>query len=372
MRRLSMTVSKVRRIGVLTGGGDCPGLNAVIRAVVKSAIRNYNMEVIGIINGFSGLIHKDYRKLTEKEVSGILPRGGTILGTTNRDNPFRYPVPVNGEIEFQDVSDQAIATIRELGIDALAIIGGDGSLAIANQFYQKGIPVVGIPKTIDNDLSATDVTFGFDTALTTACEAIDKLHTTAESHHRVMVLEVMGRYAGWIALHAGISGGADVILIPEKPFSIENVCNKIRERSNQGKKFSIVVVAEGAMADGGEMVVQRVVAESHDPVRLGGIGNQVGAAIERCTKMETRVTVLGHLQRGGSPTAYDRILGTRFGVMATELLAAERYGEMVALRGLNIEGVSLDSAVSQLKRVEPNGEMVRAAQSVGISFGTHD
>lgn len=360
---------KVKKIGVLTGGGDCPGLNAVIRAVTKSAICQYGMEVVGLINGFSGIINKQYINLTEKEVSGILPRGGTILGTTNRDNPFAYAVQENGETVYKDVSDQVMENIKELGIDALAIIGGDGSLAIANDFRKKGLNVVGIPKTIDNDLSATDLTFGFDTALTTACEAIDKLHTTAESHHRVMVLEVMGRYAGWIALQAGLSGGADVILIPEKPFSIDKVCEKIRERANKGKKFSIVVVAEGAIAEGGEMVVQRIVKGAPDTVRLGGIGEQVARSIEQCIEMETRVTVLGHLQRGGSPTPYDRILGTRFGVKAVELLANGEFGQMVALKGTNIESVPLEEAVRQLKRVDPNGELVKAAEGVGISFG---
>ncbi|HHY71875.1 MAG TPA: 6-phosphofructokinase [Bacillus bacterium] len=363
--------SKVKKLGILTGGGDCPGLNAVIRAVVKTAIRQHNIEVVGILNGFSGLIHNDFRDLTEKEVSGILPRGGTILGTTNRDNPFNYPIQVNGETVYQDVSDQVIENMKKRGIDALAIIGGDGSLGIANDFAKKGVPIVGIPKTIDNDLSATDQTFGFDTALTTACEAIDKLHTTAESHHRVMVIEVMGRYAGWIALQAGISGGADAILIPEKPFSIENVCKKVEERNNQGKKFSIIVVAEGAVPEGGEMVVQRVVEGSPDPVRLGGIGNKVANAIEQCSGKETRVIVLGHLQRGGSPTAYDRILGTRYGVKAVELLASGQYAQMVALRGTEIQAVPLESAIKQLKRVNPNGELVLAAESVGISFGSN-
>jgi 6-phosphofructokinase 1 len=361
--------AKLKKIGVLTGGGDCPGLNAVIRAVAKTAIRQYNMEVLGIINGFSGMIHNEYKELTEKDVSGILPRGGTILGTTNRDNPFKYPIQLNGEAVYQDVSDQAIDNLKRLGVGALAIIGGDGSLSIANELSRKGVPVVGIPKTIDNDLSATDLTFGFDTALTTACDAIDKLHTTAESHHRVMVLEVMGRYAGWIALQAGIAGGADVILIPEKPFSIEKVCAKIEERASKGKKFSIVVVAEGAISEGGKMVVQRIIEDSPDPVRLGGIGNQVGDMIERLSGKETRVTVLGHLQRGGSPTAYDRILATRYGVKAVELLANGVYGQMVALKGTDIQAVPLESAVKQLKRVEPDGELVKAAEAVGISFG---
>lgn len=363
--------AKVKKIGVLTGGGDCPGLNAVIRSVVKTSIRTYDMEVVGILNGFRGLINNEYQVLTEKDVSGILPRGGTILGTTNRDNPFHFPLQENGTTVYRDLSDQAVENMQKQGIEALAVIGGDGSLGIAYDFYtKKGVPVVGVPKTIDNDLSATDLTFGFDTALTTACEAIDKLHTTAESHHRVMVLEVMGRYAGWIALQAGLAGGADVILIPEKPFSIDKVCAKVEARAAQGKKFSIVVVAEGAVPKGGKMVVQRVVEGSPDPVRLGGIANQVADAIERCTGRETRVTVLGHLQRGGSPTAFDRILGTRFGTKAVELLANGQFAQMVALRGTEIHAVPLESAIRQLKRVDPDGEMVRAAESVGISFGT--
>lgn len=361
--------TKIKTIGVLTGGGDCPGLNAVIRAVTKSAIRHYNMKVIGFLNGFSGIINKEYITLTEKEVSGILPRGGTILGTTNRDNPFEYGVEENGKIVYRDVSDLVMEHIKELGIDALAIIGGDGSLSIANDFRKKGLRIVGIPKTIDNDLSATDLTFGFDTALTTACEAIDKLHTTAESHHRVMVLEVMGRYAGWIALQAGLSGGADVILIPEIPFTIDKVCEKLQDRAKKGKKFSIVVVAEGATVEGGEMVVQRIVEGAPDKIRLGGIGEQVAKAIEQCANMETRVTVLGHLQRGGSPTPFDRILGTRFGVKAVELISNEQFGQMVALKGNEIQSVPLEEAISQLKRVDPNGELVKAATGVGISFG---
>lgn len=362
--------TNVKRIGVLTGGGDCPGINAVIRAIVKTAIRQYNFEVVGIINGFSGLVNNEYIKLTEENISGILPRGGTILGTTNRDNPFNFPVKTKGKISYTDVSDQVIENMKKKHLDALAVIGGDGSLGIAVDFMKKGVPVVGIPKTIDNDLSATDLTFGFDTALTTACEAIDKLHTTAESHHRVMVLEVMGRYAGWIALQAGISGGADVILIPEKPFIIEKICEKVEARAKKGKKFSIVVVAEGAIPEGGEMVVERIIDGSSDPIRLGGIGNQVATAIEQCSGRETRVTVLGHLQRGGSPTAYDRILSTRYGVGAVELIAKEQFGKMVALKGTEITAVPLKSSVKQLKLVDPSGELVRAAESVGISFGT--
>lgn len=364
-----MSHGQIKRIGVLTGGGDCPGLNAVIRAVVKTAVKKYNLEVIGFLDGFGGLINNMAKRLDLAAVSGILPRGGTILGTTNRDNPFRYPVMKDGEREYVDMSDQIMNNLQELGIDALVVIGGDGSLSIAREFLQKGLPVVGVPKTIDNDLSSTDVTFGFDTAVVTATEALDKLHTTAESHHRVMVLEVMGRYAGWIALHSGVAGGADVILIPEIPFKVDNVCRAITARKIKGKKFSIVVVAEGAKPEGGEMVVQKIIEDSADPIRLGGIGNVIGAEIERCSGMETRVTVLGHLQRGGSPTPFDRLLGTRYGAFAVDLLMANKYGEMVCLHGTQIESVPIVEAVKQLRQVPPDGDIVLAAKSVGISFG---
>lgn len=361
---------KIRRIGVLTGGGDCPGLNAVIRAVVKTAIGSYRLSVVGFENGFGGLIQNRACDLTVRDVVGILPRGGTILGTTNRDNPFKYQMVVNGEKIFRDVSDRVIENINIQEIDALIIIGGDGSLSIGKDLYEKkGLPVVGVPKTIDNDLSATDQTFGFDTALTTATEALDKLHTTAESHHRVMVLEVMGRYAGWIALEAGIAGGADVILIPEIAYSINNVYEKIYQRQEHGKLFSIVVVAEGAKPLGGEMVVKRMVEESFDPIRLGGIGNVVAKQIEDETGMESRVTVLGHLQRGGSPTAFDRILATRYGAGAVNLVMAGKFGEMVCLRTPNIKSVQLAAAVGEIRHVPINGDMVRTARQIGISFG---
>jgi len=360
---------KIRRIGVLTGGGDCPGLNAVIRAVVKTAIREYGLSVIGFENGFGGLIQNRSRELKESDVSGIVARGGTILGTTNRDNPFHYPIIINGEKVFKDVSDRIIENISIHKIDALVIIGGDGSLSIGKELFEKGLPVVGVPKTIDNDLSATDQTFGFDTALNTATEAIDKLHTTAESHHRVMILEVMGRYTGWIALQSGLAGGADVILIPEIPYSIEKVAEKIMQRYESGKKFSIVVVAEGARPIDGEMVVQRVVPDSFEPIRLGGIGNVVGEQIEDITGMETRVTVLGHLQRGGTPTAFDRVLATRFGVAAVNMVMEGKFGEMACLRTPNIESVSLAKAVGQMKVVPLDSDLVRAARQIGICLG---
>jgi len=359
----------VKRIGVLTGGGDAPGLNGVIRAVVKTVRSRYNLEVIGFLDGFAGLIKNDYRALDVQDVSGILPRGGTILGASNRDNPFRYPVAENGETVFRDVSDDAAANLRKLGIDVLVVIGGDGSLNIAHEFAEKGCRVIGVPKTIDNDLSATDVTFGFDTAVTTATEALDKLHTTAESHHRVMILEVMGRYGGWIALHAGIAGGADVILIPEIPYEIEKIKEKIEERRANGKHFSIIVAAEGAVGKSGEMVVAKMIKESFDPIRLGGVGQVVADKLAELTGLETRVTVLGHLQRGGSPTAYDRILSTRFGVKAAELAVTGPWAQMVGLHGREIIGVPLTEAIKALKKVDPDGEIVRAARSVGVSFG---
>ncbi len=361
----------IKTIGILSGGGDAPGINAVIRASVKVAVRHYGLKVTGIEQGFGGLIEDRTRKLGLKDVMGILPRGGTILGTTNRDNPFHYPVRLeNGNVEFRDVSDRVLETLQKHRIEALIVIGGDGSLKIASQLWNRfSLPVVGVPKTIDNDLSATDQTFGFDTALTTATEAIDKLHTTAESHYRIMVLEVMGRYAGWIALQAGLAGGADVILIPEIPFDINKVCAKIRERSAAGKQFSIVVVAEGARPIGGEMVVKKVIKDSFEQIRLGGIGNLVGEQIEERTGIETRVTVLGHLQRGGSPTAFDRILASRLGAAAVNLLMEGRYGEMVCLRTPHIASVPLAEAVGEIRRVPLGSDLVRLARQAGISFG---
>lgn len=360
----------VRRIGILTGGGDAPGINAVIRAVVKVAVRHYGLTVIGFEDGFGGLIENRARRLGLKDVIGILPKGGTILGTTNRDNPFYYPVIENGKKVFRDVSDRVMENIAAHGIDALIVIGGDGSLTIAKELYEKkGLAVVGVPKTIDNDLSATEQTFGFDTALETATDALDKLHTTAESHHRVMVLEVMGRYAGWIALHAGVAGGADVILIPEIPFTFEAVCAKIMERRQEGKKFSIVVVAEGAKPVGGELVVKRVVEDSFEKLRLGGIGNLVGEKIEEITGIETRVTVLGHLQRGGSPTPFDRILASRCGAAAVNLVMQGRFGEMVCLQASQIASVPLAQAVGEMRRVPLDSDIIQMARYMGISFG---
>lgn len=365
-----MNPLQIKRLGILTGGGDCPGLNAVIRAVAKTAFHRYGIEVVGIMDGFGGLIENRSFLLEDNHVSGILHRGGTILGTTNRDNPFRYPIDEkDGQTVWGDVSDRAINNLEEMGVDVLIVVGGDGSLHIAHELYKKGVKAVGIPKTIDNDLSATDVTFGFDTALNTATDAIDKLHTTAESHHRVMILEVMGRNAGWIALHSGMAGGADVILIPEIPFSYEAICVKIGRRRLAGKKFSVMVVAEGAQLPGGDLVYQEKVPDNPLLNKLGGVAEVVGRTIQQNCGVETRVTVLGHLQRGGTPTPFDRILGTRFGVKAVELAMNGEFGKMACLCNGAVQSVPLEAAVSELKRVNPDGEIVRAARSVGISFG---
>ena len=361
-----------KRIAVSTGGGDCPGLNAVIRAVVKAGIRR-GWEVYGIEDGFEGFLHHDrtgIRRMDDDTVSGILPRGGTILGTTNRGNPFQYRVVENGDVRQIDRSNEVVEGMRELGFEALVAIGGDGTLRIAHDLARKGVPVVGVPKTIDNDLSATEVTFGFDTALMTAMEALDKLHTTAESHDRVMVLEVMGRDAGWIALHAGMSGGGDIILIPEIPFSVDQVIRDLEARSARGRSFSLVVVAEGARpAEGGPFYVSGTGRDPAAPARLGGIGNWLASQLEGRVNHEVRATVLGHVQRGGSPTARDRMLGTRFGVRAVELVEAGQLDHMVALRNDEIVAVPLGDAVAQIKHVPPDGELVRAARSVGITFG---
>jgi len=359
-----------RKIGILTGGGDCPGLNAVIRGVVKSSIIRRGWEVVGIRDGFDGLLYNNrIVPLGLNEVRGILPRGGTILGTSNRGNPFSYPVEVDGKTVLTDVSDEVVANIKKQGIDALVAVGGDGSLKIALELMNKGIPVVGVPKTIDNDLMETDVTFGYNTALETATDALDKLHSTAESHHRVMIMEVMGRYAGWIALESGISGGADVILIPEIPYDISAVCRAVDERRRRGSSFSIIVVAEGAFPRGGNRVVQKRADETNTIERLGGIGQYVARQLGDCLDMDVRVMVLGHLQRGGSPSTFDRCLGSRFGVAAIDLIEQEQYGRMVCLRGRDIKSVSIERAVRKLKLVNPGGQMVTAAEELGIVVG---
>ncbi|MFI5058615.1 MAG: 6-phosphofructokinase [Candidatus Acidiferrales bacterium] len=358
-------MNEVKTIGVVNGGGDAPGLNAVIRAVVRSATGAHGMRVIGIYNGFDGLIWPEGAKeLTDESVSGILPRGGTILGTTNRGNPFGYRGKEDGKEVVHDYSSLCLENARRLGIDALIVIGGDGTLHIAHDFSRRGMKVVGVPKTIDNDLSATEVTFGFDTALLVATEAIDRLHTTAESHHRVMLIEVMGRDAGWIALHAGIAGGAHIILIPEIPFRFESICDAVHARENRGKLFSLVVVAEGVKLP--ETDPNGKVIPHPAP---GNVANTIAFTLREMLHKEIRVTVLGHVQRGGSPTPFDRILATRMGVHATDLVARGEFNRMVCLRAGKIESVTLEEALSQLKMVDPAGEIVHAARAIGTTFG---
>lgn len=363
----------IKRIGIMTGGGDCPGLNAVIRAVTRKAIIENHWEVVGIRNGYNGLYYGNFVDLDLFNTSGILQEGGTILFSSNKDNLFKYQVEENGQTVIKDVSDVAVENLENAGIDVLFVVGGDGTLTSARDFARKGIRVIGIPKTIDNDLASTDTTFGFSTAVDVATEALDRLHTTAASHHRIMVLEVMGRYAGWIALHAGIAGGADAILIPEIPYDINYVASKIMRRKEIGKNFSVIVVAEGAMPKDGEMVVSSVVANSPDPIRLGGIGNKVAMELEALCGNESRATILGHLQRGGSPSSADRILSSRYGIAAVELAEKGLFGNMVTLKGTKMSYDSLEHVIGQVtKNVEPDSEMVRAAKSLGIVFGDED
>lgn len=357
-----------KRIGVLTGGGDCPGLNAVIRAVTKTAILNYDMKVVGIKDGYVGLIENKYSLLSYEDVSGILTQGGTFLGASNKANPFKYPSS-SGSGKFRDVSNVVLRNVNMMQLDGLVCIGGDGTLSIAYKLYKKGLKLVGVPKTIDNDLNATDTTIGFDSAVTTATEAIDKLHTTAQSHHRVMVIEVMGRYVGWLALYAGIAGGGDILIIPEIPYDIKKVCKRVLERHKRGKRFSIVVISEGSRPKGGQMVIKRLVKDPTDPVRLGGIGNKIANDIEKFTGLETRVTVLGHLQRGGSPTPFDRVLATRLGTFACELVARGEFGKMAALKGNDIQAVPLKDAVKSTRRVNLKDPLIKSALAVGTSFG---
>ena len=364
-----MPRSRTRRVAVLTGGGDCPGLNAVIRAVARTAF-NVGWEVWGIEDGFEGLLTRQVRRLRAPDVRGILQLGGTILGTTNRRNPFSYPVKRGSRWLEVDRSAEVVRHFKRLGFDALIAIGGDGTLTIAEGLFRKGIPVIGVPKTIDNDIQATISTFGFDTAVTTATEALDKLHTTAESHKRVMVVEVMGRYAGWIALHSGVAGGADVILIPEIAFEIEKVCDVIRARERSKREFSIVVAAEGAAPRGGHLMTKGPRQVGRE-VRLGGIADWLAGEIEKRTGKDTRSLVLGHLQRGGGPTTFDRLLGTRFGAAAMRFAVEGVFGTMVALEPPVVRAVPLAEAVGQgrMKKVPLDSDILRSARDIGIGFG---
>ncbi|MFH1999498.1 MAG: ATP-dependent 6-phosphofructokinase [Planctomycetota bacterium] len=360
-----------RRIGILTGGGDCPGLNAVIRGVVKTSITRYGLEVIGFYDGFQGLIEERFVSLTFEQASGILATGGTILGTSNKANPFAHISDESSGCGSQkiDVSDKCMQLYNDLELEALICVGGDGTMTIAQQFTDKGANMVGIPKTIDKDLMETDTTFGFDSALSVATEAIDRLHTTAQSHHRVMLVEVMGRNAGWLTLESGIAGGGDVILIPEIPYSLHEIYAAVRKRSRFGKRFSIVVVSEGARPIGGEQVVQKWDPDSPDPKRLGGISHMIGEQIETETGIPSRVTVLGHVQRGGTPTAHDRILATRFAVKAVEMAMAKEYNHMVALKGNDLVAIPLHKVAGKQRLVPVDSPLISAALAVGASLG---
>jgi ATP-dependent phosphofructokinase / diphosphate-dependent phosphofructokinase len=368
-KRLEKGIMKKKRIAILTGGGDCPGINAVIRAVTKKAIYERGMEVIGIEDGYQGMIENRHRPLTYDDVSGILTLGGTILGTSKTVNPYRYAVKKGDGLEFQDFSKKAIQNIKRLELTCLVCIGGDGTLGIAHRLFKDGLPIIGLPKTIDNDLRGTEITFGFDSAVKIATEGIDRIHTTAESHHRIMIVEVMGHRAGWIALYSGVAGGGDIILIPEIPYDAGIVAAKVKERDKKGKRFSIIVIAEGAKPRGGNVVIQRLVKESTDPIRLGGIGFMLGEQIEKMAGLETRTVVMGHLLRGGSPTPFDRILATGLGSKAVDLIEDKEFGTMVGIRKNSLVTVPLREVAKGPKTVPLNHPMIKSARSLGTCFG---
>ncbi len=356
-----------QRVGILTGGGDCPGLNAVIRAVTKSLILQHHAEVYGFEDGYLGLVENNYHRLAYRDASGILTQGGTILGTSNKANPFSYYLR-----DGADASDDAVENVKQLGLDAVVAIGGDGTMSIAHRLQQKGINLVGVPKTIDNDIVGTERTFGYDTAVAIATEAIDRLHTTAQSHHRVMILETMGRYAGWIALHAGLSSGADVILIPEFEYDVAVVAEVCRKREDGGQRFTIISIAEGAKPIGGEMAIREIVESSPDPVRLGGASNVLAEQLEKHLDSAIRTTILGHVQRGGAPTPFDRALATGFGVYAAEMAVQKKFGNMVALQNNELVQVPLETVANRTRTVPHEHTLVRAALGVGTSFGVPD
>ena len=358
------------RIGILTGGGDCPGLNGVIRAVTLHARQTYGWEVLGIKNGFEGLYEQEYIELNASSVQHCLPRGGTMLGSSNRANPFAYPVRLpDGRIEIHDVSTRCMANLAKLELHGLIVVGGDGSMSFAQKFIQRGATrIVGVPKTIDNDLEATDYTVGFQTAVEVVVEAVDRLHTTAESHERIMIVEVMGRYAGWIALTAGLASGAHVVLIPEIDYDPARVIEAFHRRHGRGVSYSIAIVAEGAKPKGGALSVVTA-GDSTKQEKLGGAAAMLAHTIEAHTEYEVRTTVLGHIQRGGAPCAFDRELATRFGVKAVELIAEGKFGHVAAVENGRLVAKPLEKAIKKLKLVDPAGELVRAAKGVGIEFG---
>jgi len=359
---------KKKKIAILTGGGDCPGLNAVIRAVTKKAILEFGMEVFGFEDGYEGLVKNKFRNLEIHDVSGILTQGGTILGTSNKANPYRY-FDKRGQVQSRDVSKTAVRNFRKSGAECLVCIGGDGTLNIAHKLMIDGIPVVGVPKTIDNDILGTDMTFGFDTAVQIVTEGIDRVHTTAQSHHRVMIIEVMGRRAGWIALYSGVAGGGDIILIPEIPYDIHVVAKKVAERNRKGKRFSIIVVAEGAKPLGGDAVVKKIVKESTDPVRLGGVSFVLADQLEQLTNVEARAVVMGHLQRGGTPTAYDRVLATQLGARVVDMIARDEYGFMVGVKCDDLVEVPLSDVAKGMRLISADNRLVRSARAMGTCFG---
>ena len=362
---------RIKRIGVLTGGGDCPGLNAVIRAVTKSAISQHGLEVFGVEDGYLGLIENRLRLLTFDDVSNILDRGGTILGTSNKANPAHFHTgnESDGRPIFENVTERAVRHAQEHGLDALVTIGGDGTMSGAAHLIQRGLPIVGVPKTIDNDLMHTEMTFGFDTAVATATDALDRIRTTASSHHRVMLVEMMGRNAGWITLHAGAASGADVLLIPEIEYHLDKVCARCVDRSRHGKAYTLVAVSEGAKPIGGEVVVDRVVQESPDPIRLGGVSEVLCEQIARQTKLECRATILGHVQRGGKPTARDRVLATQFGYRAVELLVNGEFDRMVAMQDGRLTSVPIFDVANRQRLVVPDHPLVAACRATGATFG---
>ena len=358
-----------RRVGILTAGGDCPGLNVVLRAVVKTLLLGPGIETVGFRDGFGGLVEDDAEPLGYESVSNLLTRGGTILGTSNTAHPLQWVDRANPGAAPVDRGDDVLANVRRRGLEGLVVIGGDGTMAISGELHARGVPIVGVPKTIDNDLRGTDLTFGFRTAVQTAVDAIDKIHDTAMSHHRVMVVELMGRYAGWIALEAGVAGGADIILLPEIPYDLDAVCEKIRFRSHKGRRFTIVAVAEGARPKGGDRVVERIVQGSPDPIRLGGIGQKLAHDVQDATGLVARATVLGHVQRGGTPVPEDRVLCTRFGHVAAEHVTAGRYGCLVGYRGGEVVTAPLEATQGGPRLVPLDHPLIAAARAVCTSFG---
>lgn len=363
--------SKIARIGVMTGGGDCPGLNAVIRVVTKAAITQLEAEVLGIEDGFLGLIRNRMRHLSFDDVSNILTAGGTILGTTNKANPSHFAVGTDeqGKPIFKDVTNRCLEHVAERGLDVVICIGGDGTMSGAMSLIRNGVRCIGVPKTIDNDLMHTHLTFGFTTAVQTATECLDRIHSTASSHHRVMVVELMGRNAGWLTLHAGIASGADVILIPEIPYSLEPICETCVARSKRGKRFTLIAVAEGACPKGGEQIVNKIVHDSPDPIRLGGVSTVLAEQIAERTHLETRANILGHVQRGGTPVAFDRVLATRFGHKAIELIAAQQWNQMVVVQQGEIHTVPIESVAHQQRTVPLDDPFIAMARSVGTCMG---